>query len=137
MNQFRSNSLKYLSSNFSKSVSNKKSSKFDRQIFSGIQPTSIPHIGNYFGAIKLWVDMQNESITKNEKPMIISIVDLHAITVPRDALTLNDYTLKCAAILIACGIDPKETILYQQSQVAYHGQLSWIFGTKITMPQLG
>ena len=50
---------------------------------------------------------------------------------------ISDYIYKCAAVLIACGIDPSRTILYQQSQVPQHGQLAWIFGTKITMPALG
>ncbi len=103
-------------------------------IFSGIQPTSIPHIGNYFGAVKKWVNLQNES---PQSPLIISIVDLHAITIPREAKPLNDYIYKCAATLIACGIDVNKTILYQQSQVPYHGQLSWILTCKVTMPQLG
>lgn len=107
-----------------------------RLTFSGIQPTSVPHIGNYFGAIKLWVDIQNRPKSPANS-LIISIVDLHALTLPRDAAVLNDYILKCAATLIACGIDPARTILYQQSQVPFHGQLAWIFGTKITMPQLG
>ncbi|CAF0758069.1 unnamed protein product [Brachionus calyciflorus] len=113
-------------------------SKYDKQIFSGIQPTSIPHLGNYFGAIKQWVDMQN-SLSKDQdtRPMIISIVDLHAITLPKDPRILNDYIYKCAATLVSCGIDPERNILYQQSQVAYHGQLSWILGCKVTMPQLG
>jgi tryptophanyl-tRNA synthetase len=52
-------------------------------------------------------------------------------------LKISDYIYKCAATLIACGIDPSRTILYQQSQVPYHGQLSWIFTCKVTMPQLG
>ena len=70
---------------------------FRKQIFSGIQPTSIPHIGNYFGAIKQWVDLQQQqSILVNKKiggnengPMIISIVDLHAITLPIDPSILK------------------------------------------------
>jgi tryptophanyl-tRNA synthetase len=105
--------------------------------FSGIQPTSVPHIGNYFGAIKLWVDIQNNKTNYIDNSLIISIVDLHAITVPHNAKLLNDYIYKCAATLIACGIDPDKTILYQQSDVSYHGQLAWILSTKITMPQLG
>jgi len=103
--------------------------------FSGIQPTSIPHIGNYFGAIKLWLDIQNKLDTN--ETLIISIVDLHAITLPKESKILNDYIYKCAATLIACGLDPAKTLLYQQSQVPYHGQLAWILGCKVTMPQLG
>ncbi len=58
--------------------------------FSGIQPTSIPHIGNYFGAIKLWVDIQNQANYAHNS-LIISIVDLHAITLPKQAATLKYY----------------------------------------------
>jgi len=59
-----------------------------RIIFSGIQPTSIPHIGNYFGAIKKWVDMQNQR-APNDHPLIISKVDLHALTLPKDPKILK------------------------------------------------
>lgn len=80
-----------------RSNSNNNSHLFRKQIFSGIQPTSIPHIGNYFGAIKQWVDLQSSITTKrgdkkdDEKPMIISIVDLHAITLPMDPRILKYF----------------------------------------------
>jgi len=86
-----------------------------KSTFSGIQPTSIPHIGNYFGAIKLWIDIQNK-LSENES-LIISIVDLHALTLPKEPKLLNDYIYKCAATLMSCGLNPAKTILYQQSQV--------------------
>lgn len=101
-------------------------------VFSGIQPTSIPHIGNYFGAVKQWIDLQEIKSNK----MIISIVDLHAITLPKEPKILRDYIIQSAAILIACGIDPKRTIFYQQSSVPYHGQLSWILSCLSNMSQL-
>ena len=82
-------------SSLNKSMYNNNVNSFRKQIFSGIQPTSIPHIGNYFGAIKQWVDLQ-QSILANKKigddenrPMIISIVDLHAITLPIDPRILK------------------------------------------------
>ena len=63
---------------------------FKKLIYSGIQPTSIPHIGNYFGAIQKWVDLQNNNNNNTSlTPLIISIVDLHAITVPKEALLLK------------------------------------------------
>jgi tryptophanyl-tRNA synthetase len=74
---------------------NKTSHSHIKQIYSGIQPTSIPHIGNYFGAIKQWVDLQKSNANtddknkKQEQPMIISIVDLHAITLPIDSRILK------------------------------------------------
>jgi tryptophanyl-tRNA synthetase len=101
-------------------------------VFSGIQPTSIPHIGNYFGAIRQWIDLQEIKTNK----MIISIVDLHAITLPKNPKILRDYIIKSAAILLSCGIEPKQTILYQQSSVPYHGQLSWLFSCLSNMSQL-
>ena len=82
--------------------------KHKKQIFSGIQPTSIPHIGNYFGAVKQWVDMQDRikmaaAASDKEEPLIISIVDLHAITTPREPKILKyppDPSL-CFALLTA------------------------------------
>ena len=72
---------------------------FKKQIFSGIQPTSIPHIGNYFGAIKKWVELQ-EKIEPNEQPMIISIVDLHAITIPQDPRILKYFNVSFYSLKI-------------------------------------
>ena len=145
---------------------------YPKVIFSGIQPTSIPHIGNYFGAIRQWVNLQESISTPSanastpppppQHPLIVSIVDLHAITLPKQPKLLkyylvhfvvvvvifeiylsnfniqnnSDYIYKCAATLLACGIDPERTILYQQSQVPYHGQLGWILGCQMTVPQL-
>ena len=88
---------KVMYSSLNKSMYNNNVNTFRKQIFSGIQPTSIPHIGNYFGAIKQWVDLQqqqsilvNKKIGDNENgPMIISIVDLHAITLPIDPRILK------------------------------------------------
>jgi tryptophanyl-tRNA synthetase len=59
-----------------------------KQIFSGIQPTSVPHIGNYFGAIKPWIELQNQQ-QPQEQPLIVSIVDLHAITLPKESKLLK------------------------------------------------
>lgn len=69
--------------------------------------------------------------------MIISIVDLHAVTLPRESKQLNEHIYQMTASLLACGLDPTRTIIYQQSQVPQHGQLAWILGCRVTMPQLG
>lgn len=82
-------------------------------MFSGIQPTGIPHLGNYFGAIESWVKLQEEYDT-----VIYSIVDLHSITVPQDPGILQQSILDMTAVLLACGIDPERSILFQQSQVS-------------------
>ncbi|XP_076764652.1 tryptophanyl-tRNA synthetase, mitochondrial [Xylocopa sonorina] len=104
---------------------------FPKQIFSGIQPTGDIHLGNYLGAIQNWVELQN-----SEENVIWSIVDLHAITLPHDPKELSDNIFKMAAMLIACGIDPKKSIMFQQSTVDMHTQLSWILGCKTTLARL-
>jgi len=91
------------------------------RIFSGIQPSGIPTLGNYLGALRNWVDLQ----AGNE--CIYCIVDLHAITVWQDPGELREQTRIMAAILIACGIDPEKHILFHQSAVPAHARLAWIF----------
>jgi len=91
------------------------------RIFSGIQPSGIPTLGNYLGALRNWVDLQQG----NE--CIYCIVDLHAITVWQDPAELREQTRTMAAILIACGIDPDKHILFHQSAVPAHARLAWIF----------
>lgn len=91
------------------------------RIFSGIQPTGIAHLGNYLGAIRNWVALQegNESV--------YCLVDLHAITVWQEPAALRAQTRTNAALLIACGIDPERSILFHQSAVHAHARLAWIF----------
>ncbi|XP_067301089.1 tryptophan--tRNA ligase, mitochondrial [Pseudorasbora parva] len=101
------------------------------QVFSGIQPTGVPHLGNYLGALESWVSLQNEYSS-----ILYSIVDLHSITQPQDPQILRDNILDMAASLLACGIDPTRSILFQQSQVAEHAELSWILGCLTSMPRL-
>ena len=90
----------------------------DKLIFSGIQPTGVLHLGNYFGAVKQWVEMQDE-----QNDIMVSIVDQHAITMPQDSAELRRSIVSMAASLIACGIDPDRCILFQQSRVSEHAQL--------------
>jgi tryptophanyl-tRNA synthetase len=91
------------------------------RIFSGIQPTGIAHLGNYLGAIRNWVALQED----NEG--IYCLVDLHALTIWVDPADLRAQTLQNAAVLIACGIDPARSILFHQSAVHAHARLAWIF----------
>ncbi|CAH0392872.1 unnamed protein product [Bemisia tabaci] len=114
-----------------RSYSSEESKKWKDLIFSGVQPTGTLHIGNYFGAVKKWVEFQNEG-----KNGIYCIVDLHAITVPKKPEELKESILKMASTLIACGIDPSKSILFQQSQVPYHAMLGWIFICNSTMSRL-
>ena len=98
-----------------------KSKQPSKRIFSGIQPTGNLHIGNYLGAIKNWIKLQDED------DCIYSIVDLHAMTVPNNLLDIKNSTLEVAAAVIASGIDPKKSILFNQSNVPQHTELAWIF----------
>ena len=91
------------------------------RIFSGVQPTGDLHLGNYLGAIRNFVDFQND----NE--CIYCVVDLHAMTVWQDPKELLHTTREVTAAFIASGIDPEASIIFNQSQVAAHAQLAWIF----------
>lgn len=91
-----------------------------KRIFSGIQPTNTPHLGNYLGALKNWVTMQDEY------ECIYSIVDLHAITVRQDPAKLRKQTMESYSLLLAMGIDPKKSIAFVQGHNCHHAELSWI-----------
>lgn len=101
-----------------------------RRIFSGIQPTGVLHLGNYFGAVRQWVLSQDEN-------SLFSIVDLHSITLPQDPKALKENILKMSASLLACGIDHEKCILFQQSKVPQHAELSWVLSCLTTLPRLG
>jgi tryptophanyl-tRNA synthetase len=90
-------------------------------VFSGVQPTGNLHLGNYLGAIRNWVQMQQEY------DCIYCIVDMHAITLFQQPDDLRRHTLEVAAAVIACGVDPNRALLFNQSQVAAHAELAWIF----------
>ncbi|XP_046393028.1 tryptophan--tRNA ligase, mitochondrial [Ischnura elegans] len=107
------------------------STKEDR-VFSGIQPTGTLHIGNYFGAVKKWVELQESSDS-----VLYSIVDLHSITLPQDPQVLKKNILEVTASLLSCGISPEKSILFQQSMVPQHTELSWVLGCMTTMARLG
>ncbi len=98
-----------------------KSTQPSKRIFSGIQPTGNLHIGNYLGAIKNWIKLQEED------DCIYSIVDLHAMTVPNNITNIKNATLEVAAAVISSGIDPKKSILFNQSNVPEHTELAWVF----------
>ena len=87
--------------------------------FSGIQPTGSLHLGNYLGALKQWVKLQRE------KDCIFSIVDLHAITIPQDPVELREDIFRVFALYMAAGIDVNRNIVFVQSQIKEHVELSW------------
>ena len=93
-----------------------------KKIFSGVQPTGNLHLGNYLGAIKNFVDLNND--TQNE--CIFCVVDLHAITVSQDPKDLKSNIYETVATFIASGIDPKKSIIFNQSQVSAHSEAAWI-----------
>ena len=107
-------------------------STFTPRIFSGIQPSGGLTLGNYLGALKRFVEKQDEGIET-----IYCLVDLHAITVWQDPAKLRSQTREAAAAFIAAGIDPKRSILFNQSQVPGHAQLAWIFNCVARMGWMG
>lgn len=95
--------------------------RFSPRVFSGAQPSGNLHLGNYLGALRRWVAMQDDFET------VYCVVDLHAITVWQDPKALAHATRELAAAYIACGLDPDRAILFNQSQVPGHAQLAWVF----------
>ncbi|MBI4598646.1 tryptophan--tRNA ligase [Candidatus Uhrbacteria bacterium] len=101
------------------------------RILTGLQPTGLLHIGNYFGAIEPMVSLQAEG---NEN--FLFIVDYHAITVPQDPKKLREHMLFAAAVYLAAGIDPARTTLFQQSRVPAHTELAWILDCHAYMGEM-
>jgi tryptophanyl-tRNA synthetase len=100
------------------------------RVFSGVQPTGIPHLGNMLGAFRHWVAEQDR------RDCLYCVVDLHSITVPREADELRSATLEMATALMAVGIDPERSILFVQSQVREHTELAWILNCVATFGEV-
>jgi len=98
-----------------------------KRIFSGVQPTNKLHIGNYLGAIRNWVSLQDDAAFA-DADRLFCVVDLHAITLPQDPVALRQNVRDIAAAYVACGIDPARCAIFPQSCVAAHPELSWILG---------
>ena len=90
------------------------------RVLSGVQPTGALHLGNWLGAIRNWVDLQDSHDT------FFCVVDLHAITVPHDPGQLAADTRSTAALYLACGIDPAKATVFVQSHVPAHSELCWL-----------
>ncbi len=101
-----------------------------KRVFSGIQPSGDIHIGNYVGALRNWVAMQDTYDT------VYCVVDLHALTLPQVPEEFREARLRTAKILLAAGIDPQRSLVYFQSEVPQHAELSWILGTLASMGHL-
>ena len=91
-----------------------------KRVFSGVQPTGNIHLGNYLGALKQFVELQDDH------ECIYCIVDMHAITVPQDPKELRESILDVAALYLAVGVDPKKSIVFVQSDVSGHAELGWV-----------
>jgi len=100
------------------------------RVLSGIQPTGEMHIGNYLGAIKQWLELQE----KNE--CVFFIADLHSLTVPYDSKTLQKNVLEATISYIAAGLDPEKNIIFVQSQVKEHTELCWLLNTVCPVGEL-
>jgi tryptophanyl-tRNA synthetase len=99
-------------------------------VFSGAQPSGVLHIGNYLGAIKNWVELQDEY------RCVFCVVDLHAITVPQEPEELLKKTMEVAKIYLAAGLDPEKSIIFVQSHVKEHAELAWILNTLARLPEM-
>ncbi|XP_027085266.1 tryptophan--tRNA ligase, chloroplastic/mitochondrial isoform X2 [Coffea arabica] len=104
-------------------TSEPSSTPVKKRIVSGVQPTGSIHLGNYLGAIKNWIDLQNAYDT------LFFIVDLHAITLPYDTQQLSKATKETAAIYLACGVDPSKASVFVQSHVRAHVELMWLLSS--------
>lgn len=106
-----------------------------KTIFSGIQPTGVPHLGNYLGALRQWVRLQEEASA--DTTLIYSLVDLHAITIRQDPKQLRQWKKESLAMLLAIGLDPKRSIIFHQSDVPAHAELMWILSCQASTGYLG
>ncbi len=104
--------------------------QFKKRVFSGIQPTGNIHIGNYLGAIQYWAASQ--PAFEN----VFCVVDLHAITIPQDPEELRKKIRETAALLLAAGIDPEQSVLFIQSHISAHTELAWILNGLVTVGQM-
>jgi tryptophanyl-tRNA synthetase len=101
-----------------------------KTVFSGIQPTGAPHLGNYLGALRWWVDFQDQY------DAFYCVVDLHALTIPGDPAELTQATVTMATLLLAAGLDPARCTLFAQSHVHQHAELAWLLECTASMGEL-
>lgn len=116
-------------------------------IFSGIQPTGVPHLGNYLGALSQWVALQEEATAASSSSsngttttpptrLFFSVVDLHAITLPQEAPQLRRWRREMLAALLAVGLDPARSTIFHQSSVPAHAELMWVLSCTASMGYL-
>ena len=100
------------------------------RVFSGIQPTGDLHLGNYLGAIRNWVEMQDHT------DAVFCVVDLHALTLPKEKGEVRDDTLRLSQLLLASGLDPKRCTLFVQSHVREHAECAWLMECTVSFGEL-
>ncbi|KAI0668347.1 tryptophanyl-tRNA synthetase [Trametes maxima] len=105
-----------------------------RVVFSGIQPTGLPHLGNLLGALLNWVKLQREAAPEDK--LIYSIVGWHALTLPQDPKELSVARSDMLAVLLAVGLDPKRSIIFHQDKNLHHAELAWILNCITPMGKL-
>lgn len=102
----------------------------DKIVFSGVQPSGTPSIANYLGAIKNWINLQNDY------KCLYCVVDLHSLTVKQEASALRKKSKELLALYLACGVDPEKSLIYYQSAVKEHTELAWILNCHTYMGEL-
>lgn len=114
-------------------------------VFSMIQPTGVFHVGNYLGAVRSWVNLQNSSSLPTQPSteprssptrFLFGVADLHALTLPKDPATLRFTRAQAVASMLATGLDPNKSIIFQQSRIPEHAQLYWLLSTVTGMGYL-
>ncbi|KAK5134876.1 hypothetical protein LTR08_005966 [Meristemomyces frigidus] len=106
-----------------------------KTIFSGIQPTGVPHLGNYLGALRQWAKLQDTA--EADTTLLYSLVDLHAITIRQNPKQLRQWKKESLAMLLAIGLDPKRSVIFHQSAVPAHAELMWILSCQASTGYLG
>ncbi|KAN0141243.1 hypothetical protein V8E53_000999 [Lactarius tabidus] len=117
-----------------RSISTKPDRDTARTIFSGIQPTGIPHLGNYFGALANWVRMQDAAAPEDK--LFFSVVGWHALTLPQDPKALLEARTTMIALILASGVDPRRSIVFHQDEVQNHTELAWILSCMTPLGKL-
>ena len=102
-----------------------------KRMFSGLQVTGKSHLGNYFGAIKQFVELQN-----SEYEVIAFVANLHSLTTVSDAANLKENTIDLIKDFLACGLDPEKVTLFLQSDISEHSELTWVFDCLVTVPYM-
>ncbi|KAH9890499.1 tryptophanyl-tRNA synthetase, partial [Cubamyces lactineus] len=123
-----------LSSNATSANATAESRPRPRVVFSGIQPTGIPHLGNLLGALLNWVKLQRDAAPEDQ--LIYSIVGWHALTLPQDPKALSAARSDMLAVLLAVGLDPKRSIIFHQDENLHHAELAWILNCITPMGKL-